>query len=204
MSKRLKLASQSHVPPFQPVNLDICILCQEDGGALINPTAKGYTKLATNLKALDELNKLPLNINISRLDEGDGIEETLAKRQSKWHKVCYVLCNDDKVKRAKESQICMDTIESPVKHQLRSSGSSSCNIEETQQPSCLFCGDTTGDMHKAETLPFDFNIRKMATDLRDAELLTKVSGGDVIAIDSVYHKKCYTSLYNRHRSLTKL
>ncbi len=43
----------------------------------------------------------------------------------------------------------------------------------------------------------DHELRKMATDLQDALLLARISGGDLVAIEGNYHYKCYK---NRHRS----
>jgi len=79
MSKRLKLAPRACATSVQPTNWDICALCQEHGGTLINPSATGYSSLATNLSAFYELNKVPLNINVSRLDDGDGMEKNDGK-----------------------------------------------------------------------------------------------------------------------------
>lgn len=69
MPRRLKLAPQSSAAVVQPTNWDICALCQEHGGTLMNPASKGYSTLAVNLTCLNELTELPLNINISRLDD---------------------------------------------------------------------------------------------------------------------------------------
>ena len=204
MSKRLKLAPRECATSVQPTNWDICALCQEHGGTLINPSATGYLSLATNLSAFHELNKVPLNINVSRLDDGDGMEKTMAKHKARWHKTCYVLCNAAKVERARKLQekACMDTTESPHKKHLRSSTTSACpmDTEEPHQPACFFCDGTTGDFHKAETMSLDTRVRKIATELQDRTVLAKLSAGDMIAIDAVYHLKCLTSYYNKHRS----
>ena len=76
MSKRVKLASKSRPAPVELTNWDICTLCQEHGGTLINPTTKGYSISVTNIFYFNELNKLPMNISIPRLDDGVGITET--------------------------------------------------------------------------------------------------------------------------------
>ena len=77
MSKKLRLAPHACPAPVQPTDWDICALCQASDGTLINPSATGYASLATHLSSLCELNDLPVNINVSRLDDGDGIHETL-------------------------------------------------------------------------------------------------------------------------------
>ena len=47
------------------------------------------------------------------------------------------------------------------------------------------------------------NIRVMAADLQENELLTRIEGGDLIALDAKYHLACLTALRNRHRSLMR-
>ena len=67
---------------------------------------------------------------------------------------------------------------------------------------CLFCGET-GDLHEVMTLEVDEKVRKMATDLQDSALLKYLAGGDMIAIEAKYHKKCMTNLTNRHRAFLR-
>ena len=67
---------------------------------------------------------------------------------------------------------------------------------------CLFCGET-GDLHEVMTLEVDEKVRKMATDLQDSALLKHLAGGDMIAIEAKYHKKCMTNLTNRHRAFLR-
>ena len=70
----------------------------------------------------------------------------------------------------------------------------------------FFCNEddsNLGELHRVETLTLDERIRNLATDLQDNQLLTKLAAGDMAANDSVYHKKCLTSFYNRHRSFVR-
>jgi hypothetical protein len=43
----------------------------------------------------------------------------------------------------------------------------------------------------------------MATYLQDTDLLSRIEGGDLIALDAKYHLACLTLLRNRHRSLLR-
>ena len=204
MSKKLRLATQGCSPSPQPLQWDVCVLCQVVGGTHVQPTRAGYAALASNLTALHELHSLPLNIIISRFDDGGGIEETLATHKAKWHKSCYVLCNATKVDRArKRHDRSENTRYSPLKQHLRSANTSSCYMdtgeEENRQP-CFFCDDSTGELHNAETMALDAHVRSIATDLRDTKLLAKLSSGDMVATDARYHVKCLAAFYNRHRS----
>ena len=46
----------------------------------------------------------------------------------------------------------------------------------------------------------DGSIHSMANELQDTLLLAKLSSGDMIAMDAVYHKHCLTALFTRYRS----
>ena len=53
------------------------------------------------------------------------------------------------------------------------------------------------------TLEVDEKVRKMAIDLQDSALLKHLGGGDMIAIEAKYHKKCMTNLTYRHRAFLR-
>ena len=61
--------------------------------------SSAYEALEENLKALKDLDSLPLSINISRLDDGAGIRATLKSHNAKWHKTCYAMCNNKNLYR---------------------------------------------------------------------------------------------------------
>ena len=45
----------------------------------------GYTSLAEHLMQFKSLRHVPVNIDVDRLDDGDGIEATLLRLQACWH-----------------------------------------------------------------------------------------------------------------------
>ena len=202
----------------KPTIWSLCVLCQKPSTIhLTDPSnstkdreaPKGYKSLARNLEELHFLNALPLNIELSRLNDGTGIESTLMTNSAKWHKSCWLLCNKTQIDRArkrKEAQQPPETPNSPLNSRLRSSFSYQ-NFDIKDELSCFFC-DQTVDLeehksHKAATQNFDKRVRAMVTELRDTKLLAKMSCGDLIALDAVYHKDCFTALYTRHRSLSR-
>ena len=75
-------------------------------------------------------------------------------------------------------------------------------MAESDENRCLLCGEGNklGLLHGFSTIEADRNLRRIVTDLQDFELLAKMSGGDLIAIDGKYHMKCLTNLRNKHRS----
>jgi len=211
-SKRLKLHPVS-LPGVAPQMTDwtLCVLCQQSTSSetLRDPSkskyanhSSAYETLEENLKALDHLNSLPLSISISRLDDGTGIEATLRSHNAKWHKSCYDMCNKkniDRVRKRKSKEQCPEANMSPLKCRLRAAFPSTST--ETELPVCFFCDNMVEqDYHKVATKNLDTNIRTMATELNDTLLLAKLSSGDMIAMDAIYHKHCLTSFYTRYRS----
>ena len=57
---------------------------------------------------------------------------------------------------------------------------------------CMFCdkGQEEGDLHLVSTFDADSSIRIMITELQDTDLLARIVGGDLIAIEAKYHLKC--------------
>ena len=76
------------------VNWDLRALCQGENknDKLVSPVnstgrdnRSGYKTLADNLPTFAEVGQLPIQVPLSHLDEGKGIEETLRYHQASWH-----------------------------------------------------------------------------------------------------------------------
>ena len=46
-------------------------------------------------------------------------------------------------------------------------------------------------------------MKKMAKDLQDTALLTRIEDGDLTALEAKYHLSCLTGLRNKYRSLLR-
>ncbi len=75
--------------------------------------------------------------------------------------------------------------------------------QSTDRMTCLFCHQDNGHLHEFRTLGVDESIRHMASELQETELMARMEGGDLIALEAKYHMKCLTALRNRHRSLVR-
>ena len=53
------------------------------------------------------------------------------------------------------------------------------------------------ELRKASTLGLDKRVRDRAQMLGDKRLLRKISSGDMVAIDAVYHRACLTRFYRQ-------
>ena len=69
----------------------------------------------------------------------------------------------------------------------------------------FFCeGDAKAEpLHEFTTLNVDKSVKVMATEMNDADLLTKLADRDLIAIEAKYHLACLTKYRNQYRSHTR-
>ena len=129
--------------------------------------------------------------------EEDITVELLVAYQAKWHKSCYLKSNDNKLQRERKR-------ESNRKYRWweYNTETISCTtpIPGKQQMHFLHKRCCHGSTTLVQIIDADDNVRRMATDLQDTELLAKISGGDLTAIEAKYHLACLTSLRNKHCS----
>ena len=89
-------------------NWDLCLLCQVNSKIPLRCPADfqkaecvdGYKTLAKNNLTFHNINALPIPINPMRIDNGDGIEETLLTNRAKYHEACRLLFNYTNLNRA--------------------------------------------------------------------------------------------------------
>ena len=65
------------------------------------------------------------------------------------------------------------------------------------QETCIFDCGKTGNLCRGSTYKLDSHIQEAALKTGDTKLLAKLSAGDIIAIDMLYHKRCLVDLYNK-------
>ena len=189
----------------KPTDWTLCALCQEhstkqslrDKQQCKNQSCQeAYKTLAQNLKALSDLNALPFGINLSRLDDGCGIAETLAKHDAKWHKNCFVQCSNSRVARAESRARKRNADQAipltPVKKKLRSSFTSP-PVGQNTTIICFFCDSIIDDgdvVHRAATKNLDSN--------------GAVSGCDTVSSIAGIGKKTVWDIWNLMRNLGKV
>ena len=87
--------------PKQPkttsaINWELCVLCQTETDETLQcparssklPVGSAYMSLAENLNQFKDLGIVPMNLDVEKLDEEIGIQETLMIHSAKWHKTC--------------------------------------------------------------------------------------------------------------------
>ena len=180
----------------------MCLICQQ---MIKEPlkcplNAKGdrdlsisYSSFLTNVSAFRTLGILPVVLKFSN----DITTEELVQNQAAWHKSCYVKFSSEKLKRASQMQAKEDSVGSSI------SGVKSYQCRSIDKMACLFCQQDDGHLHEFRTLEADQNIRQMAVDLEDTQLIVRMEGGDVIALEAKCYLQCLTALRNRCRSLVQ-
>ena len=90
-----------------------------------------------------------------------------------------------------------EKLERAIKKCDRDDSTESTNLEKKQprrhsmgKMACLFCLQEDGHIHKFRTLEADESIRQMATELQETELMARMEGGDLIALEAKYHLEC--------------
>lgn len=179
-------------------NWEICFICQtETTEALTCParskrqTISGYKTIAASLQGFEACGALPDTVQISRLDDGRGIETTLQDHEAKFHDSCRLKYNKTELGRAQKRKM-----QAPEPAELNTKRHSRLTLDTKQSLSCCFFCGKQGDLHEVTSLPLDKKIREHAFALQDSALLAKLSMGDLIALEAKYHKNCLSDLSN--------
>ena len=67
-----------------------------------------YSLFVCALEEFRKLESLPVSIDVSSLDDGSGIEDTLSRNKARWHKNCRPLFGNlqlDRAKKRKSSEV---------------------------------------------------------------------------------------------------
>jgi hypothetical protein len=202
------------VDPSKPIQKDsqdfkweTCVLCQKDDGSeVVVPSQnscsdkfQGYLrleKILTKFDAAGLLGSLPFQVDISVLNNGSGIYETLKANKAVYHRNCFLNCSDREFERAvKRKQKEKPDTSSPIKTRRCSDA-----FDKTK---CLFCDKVATrklPLINVSTVSISSKIKKYGMLLKDTALMTKVNGAlDLIALEACYHSACLTTFNNRIR-----
>ena len=140
----------------------------------------------------------------SRVFEGCGVEATMVAHNAQYHQTCGLKFNNTMLKRAEKRILKTDSDSQYAEQtaackQIRSRSS----VNENMNKLCFFCRQTAGTegLHQASTFQLDRRVWACALLLEDTDLLTRLSSGDVVALEVNYDAKCLVSMYNRTRKV---
>ncbi len=152
--------------------------------------SEAYSQFLDNVNAFRGLGALPVVLNFGE----DMTVDELVQNHGAWHKSCYLKFSKGKLERATKKRNMEHTAGSSTSWEKRP------RRQSVDKMACLFCRGEAGHLHEFRTLGADDNIRQMATELQERELMARMEGGDLIAIEAKYHLECLTALRNRYRS----
>ena len=140
----------------------------------------------SNLIGFHKIGSVASSIQLSRLDDGDGIENTLNKHSAKWHDSCRLWYNKTELQRAVKRRVPpAENAESLQKYAWQSKVQSSSSTVQ-----CFSSCDKparSAPLHEASTFDLNEKVRKCAIKLEDTPLLATLSTGDRIAQET---KRC--------------
>lgn len=149
--------------------------------------------LCSNVSKFHELGGLPIENSLIAPDlSSKDLANLFRENKAKWHKSCRNKLSNFKLERAQKRKAgkMSDGEEQPTKLPRRS-------VDGRDVQACYFCEETTGKLHRVSTFKVDANVRECAALLNDSKLLGKLSAGDMMAFDAMYHSKCLTMLYRK-------
>ena len=124
----------------------------------------------------------------------DVTAEVLYVHNACWHQSCRRPYDKDKVARAVKKFFKKEEKDLTIQPSKRRS----LNMDN-----CIFCERGSGNesLHQFSSLEHSDNVKQMAADLQDTDLMVRVCGPDLPAMQAKYHRNCLNALKNRHRSL---
>lgn len=176
-----------------------------------NPERNSFHTIAENLKKFQYLSNSLSHGLLHRCNQYETSNELSSKfveKKAVFHKSCIARYNKQKLERKRkreessEDNVAINELselsagDTPSRRTTRRS----FEIRNFIQ-SCFFCGlnDDQTELHQCRTLEIHKRVKKFATVLGDSKLLAKLSEGDMVAIESKYHKHCLIKFYNHHR-----
>ena len=94
------------------------VVCVGDTIESLISSAEGYQMLAKHIPVFNEVNVLPIPMDIQRLDDGTGIDATLIGNNAKYHNSCRIRFNNTKLLRVQKrvkSQVPSTSLEESPK-----------------------------------------------------------------------------------------
>ena len=227
MSKSFKLVKprgaeaeavqSAYVQPPTETDWSLCFICQETTTESLTVPSRStrqdkgssYSNLAGHLRRFSELGLLPKSFQLSRLDEGSGVEVSLIGNNARYHKTCSLRYNKTKLDRVEKRHLKIDDDEEkevPARRRTRYLSGPSSTETKHQEVKCFFCGEAPGSagLHEAATFQLDSRVRSCALILGDMDLLTQLNARDMVAQEAKYHRNCLLNLYNRTRKVKEM
>lgn len=130
-----------------------------------------------------------------KLKEDISIEE-LCTYRAVWHKSCHLKFANSKLDRAQQKIKRKSTADS-------SSRAKKAKRQVSDQNVCIFCDEQGNDLHQVLTLEVDRDVKEMAVQMKDSQLIGKLAAGDMVAIEAKYHSRCMLAYKRKYKAYVK-
>ena len=179
----------------------LCAICQQRSNDEVLYPCKGkkinaldvYRNFFNNVVEFKQLQALPCKLSF---DE-ENTPETFLENNACWHKLCHQKFNNEKLKRKKKGRMQDPDEEETIRQSKRQACSTSVRNH------CIFCREDSGILISYSTKCAEDNLRNMADNMEDTEILAQILTGDLVALDVKYHFTCLTKYRNRYRSFCR-
>ena len=156
-----------------------------------------YDSLCLSIQRSHELGCTPFKTPLLTLGlEKEGLSGLFHEKRAKWLKLCRNHFSTLKLERAQKRKAGDSNgkdNESGNKLPRRSTDT------EARQGS-FFLEETSGELHRASTFNLERNVRESAHILNDTFLIRKLSAGDMVTLDPMYHTQCSKDLQESCKS----
>ena len=157
-----------------------------------------YDSFCRSIQKSRELGCMPFETPLLTLDlNREELSQLSCDNWAKWHKLCKNQFSTLKLERAQKRQ----AIDSDGKHYEGRKKLPRRSTETEVRQGCCFCEESSGELHRASTLNLDGNVRESARILNNTLSLGKLSDGDVVACDAMYHIEILQKSCKREKSM---
>ena len=181
------------------VDWNKCVLCQRLSSDRLrcpfdstqNEADSQYDSLCLTVQRFHELGCMPFEtpLSILALDE-ENLSQLFHEKRAKWHKLCRNQFSVLKLERTQKRK----TGDSDGKHNESRKKLPRRSTDTEVRQSCFFCEETSRELHRASTFNLDRNKRESTRILNNTFLLGKLSAGDMVSLDGIYHTQCLSKL----------
>ena len=141
-------------------------------------------------------------------EDSKELSEAFLENHALFHKSCVSTYNKTKLGRKRKYVESFAARDDDEKLHV-SNDSSPCRLRTNRSntnlqnfcPRCFFCGegDSEEKLHQCETFSVHQKVFRIAHELQDTLIMGKLSEGDMIATEAMYHVNCLVSYYNKYR-----
>jgi len=139
---------------------------------------------------------IPMELQIPSVFSVEKLAADYFQNDAKWHKSCRLKFSQTILERSHKG-----SFEHGNTNRRCSLGVVSVSNHKGQ---CVFFCDENASkakpLHQVQTKEADSKMKECVTKLRNLPLNAKLSEGDMIARDAMYHNRCLASLYNKVRT----